>query len=44
MKRLFDIFLSMMLIILLAIPMSVVFFSVVITSKGPSLYWSKRVG
>ena len=44
MKRLFDIILSMMLIILLAIPMLAVFFSVVITSKGPSLYWSKRVG
>ena len=44
MNRLFDIIISMMLIILLAIPMLVIFFTVIFSSKGPSLYWSERVG
>lgn len=44
MKRAFDIFLSLVLIILLFVPLVFVFIAVYFTSKGPVLYWSKRVG
>ena len=44
MKRLFDFLISAILIILLAIPMVLVAIAVRLTSKGPILYWSNRIG
>lgn len=44
MKRSFDIAVSILAAVILAVPMIVVAFAVRITSKGPALYWSKRVG
>lgn len=44
MKRLFDILLAISLIVMLFIPMLLVAFSVKLSSDGPVLYWSNRVG
>jgi O-antigen biosynthesis protein WbqP len=44
MKRLFDLFFGFFLLLLLAIPMLIIALLIRITSKGPSLYWSNRVG
>tara|TARA_B100000795_G_C22758474_1_gene422542 strand:- start:615 stop:1175 length:561 start_codon:yes stop_codon:yes gene_type:complete len=44
MKRIFDISLSILLILLLIVPMFLVAAMVRLNSKGPSLYWSNRVG
>lgn len=44
MKRLFDIFLSLLAALLLLVPIAVVALCVRLTSKGPALYWSDRVG
>ena len=44
MKRLFDFLISAILIILLAILMVLVAIAVRLTSKGPILYWSNRIG
>ena len=44
MKRLFDFVISAILIILLAIPMVLVAIAVRLTSKGPILFWSNRIG
>ena len=44
MKRLFDIFLSIALIIALLVPMLFISLLIRLTSKGPILYWSDRVG
>ena len=44
MKRLFDVFFSSLLVIILAIPMIVIGILVRITSKGSAIYWSDRVG
>ncbi len=44
MKRAFDIAVSVIAAIVLAVPMIVVALAVRLTSKGPVLYWSKRVG
>jgi O-antigen biosynthesis protein WbqP len=43
-KRLFDLFLAILLALALAIPLIVVALLVRLTSKGPALYWSDRVG
>ena len=43
-KRLVDILLSALALILLAIPMLVIALVVKMTSKGPALFWQKRVG
>ena len=43
-KRAFDIFASLIAIIVLLIPMLIVAFIVWATSKGPALYVSERVG
>ncbi|WP_246041412.1 sugar transferase [Peteryoungia ipomoeae] len=43
-KRVLDIAISIPAIAILAVPMIVVAFAVRATSKGPALYWSKRVG
>ncbi len=44
MKRLFDFVTATMLVILLAVPMLLIVVAVRLTSKGPALYWSNRVG
>ena len=44
MKRLFDAILSVVACFILIIPIFVVGLSVRLTSKGPAIYWSQRVG
>ena len=44
MKRLFDVIIAVFLLILLLIPMIVVSILIKLTSRGPVLYWSERVG
>ena len=44
MKRLFDLFTGVVLFVLLVIPMLLIMITVRLTSKGPSLYWSDRIG
>ncbi|MCD6077631.1 MAG: UDP-phosphate galactose phosphotransferase, partial [Ramlibacter sp.] len=44
MKRLFDLLLGALLSVVLAVPMLLVALAVRITSEGPILYWSDRVG
>lgn len=44
MKRFFDFFTSLVLLLLLGFPLLVIAMLVKLTSKGPVLYWSDRVG
>ena len=44
MKRLFDLTLSIFIIMILWIPLILVWLAVRLTSQGPVLYWSDRVG
>ena len=44
MKRFFDVLLSIPLLLLSLIPLIVVSVAILLTSKGPVLHWSKRVG
>ena len=44
MKRSFDLFFGVMLLLFLAIPMLFIFIVVRLTSKGPAIYCSNRVG
>ena len=44
MKRTFDLFFSVMLFALLAVPMLLIAIAIRLTSKGQVLYWSNRVG
>ena len=44
MKRLFDLALALFAAIVLAIPVGLVAMAVCLTSDGPALYWSDRVG
>jgi len=44
MKRLFDLLCSFLALLVLAIPMLIIALLVKLTSKGPILYWSDRVG
>ena len=44
MKRLFDLILAIILIIVLLLPMLFIMLAIRLTSKGPALYWSDRVG
>ena len=44
MKRLFDLLVVIVAALIFAIPMLVVAMAVGLTSQGPILYWSKRVG
>ena len=44
MKRIFDLILAAILIIVLSVPMLIIIFAIRLTSKGPALYWSERVG
>ena len=44
MKRILDLFCSLLALMLLALPILLVSLAVKLTSKGPVLYWSDRVG
>ena len=44
MKRLFDLILSVIVLLILAIPMLVIALAVFSTSRGSIIYWSNRVG
>lgn len=44
MKRFFDLVLALILVILFAVPLILVALAVRVTSPGPVLYWSDRVG
>lgn len=44
MKRLFDILCGAVLFAVLAVPMAAIAVAVWVTSRGPALYWSRRVG
>ena len=44
MKRVFDLFFGVILLVLLVIMMLFIAIAIRLTSKGPSLYWSDRVG
>ena len=44
MKRLFDLVLSVLAALVLLVPVLLVALTVRLTSKGPALYWSDRVG
>jgi O-antigen biosynthesis protein WbqP len=43
-KRLFDISLSICLIALFSIPLVLIAITIKLTSEGPALYWSERIG
>ena len=44
MKRMFDLFLAVVAALILAVPVLMVAVAVRLTSPGPALYWSDRVG
>lgn len=44
MKRFFDFLMSILLLLILVIPFIILSLIVISTSKGPALYWSKRIG
>ncbi|MDP4836456.1 MAG: sugar transferase, partial [Burkholderiales bacterium] len=44
MKRIFDLALALVAGLLLALPVFMVMLAVRLTSPGPALYWSDRVG
>jgi len=44
MKRAFDFFVAVVLLVFLSIPMLVIALIIKLTSRGPVLYWSDRVG
>jgi len=43
-KRVFDLFLSLCLALILLVPILIIAILVKLTSEGPALYWSDRVG
>ena len=44
MKRIFDLFMGVLFLILLGFPMLITVIAVRLTSTGPVLYWSNRIG
>ena len=44
MKRFFDLVLSILLILVLIMPMTLIAIFVKLNSKGPVIYWSERIG
>ncbi len=44
MKRIFDLLLGVVILVLLVVPMLLISIAVRLSSKGPALYWSDRVG
>ena len=43
-KRIFDVILAIFVLLLLSVPILIIGLAVKLTSKGPILYWSDRVG
>jgi O-antigen biosynthesis protein WbqP len=43
-KRLFDFLLALLLLVLLALPFGLLAVAIKLSSRGPVLYWSDRVG
>jgi O-antigen biosynthesis protein WbqP len=43
-KRLFDLFVATLALVLLALPLCIVAIAIKLSSRGPVLYWSDRVG
>jgi lipopolysaccharide/colanic/teichoic acid biosynthesis glycosyltransferase/nucleoside-diphosphate-sugar epimerase len=43
-KRVFDVICGAFLLVLFAVPMALIALAIKLTSKGPMLYWSNRVG
>lgn len=43
-KRCFDVTLSLVLLLLFAVPILIVALLVKVTSRGPAIHWSKRIG
>lgn len=43
-KRAFDLVLSIVLLLILALPIAVIAVIIKLTSRGPAIHWSKRVG
>ena len=44
MKRIFDLLLGVTILVFLVAPMLLISITIRLSSKGPSLYWSDRVG
>ena len=44
MKRVFDLILATFLFLILIIPVLLIALSIILTSKGPIIYWSDRIG
>jgi len=44
MKRTFDLLLGVAILVLLVAPMLLISIAVILSSKGPALYWSNRIG
>ena len=44
MKRIFDLLLGVAMLMILVAPMLLIVIAVRLSSKGPTLYWSDRVG
>lgn len=44
MKRVFDVFVALMALLILALPLVLLSLAIRVTSPGPVLYWSDRVG
>ena len=44
MKRIFDLLLAVAMLMILVAPMLLIVIAVRLSSKGPTLYWSDRVG
>ena len=44
MKRAFDLILSLVLLVILSLPMLVIAFLIKLSSKGPCIFWTDRVG
>ena len=44
MKRAFDVFLALLCILVFMIPIAVIWVIIPLISRGPALYWSRRVG
>ena len=44
MKRIFDLLLGVVMLVLLVIPLLLIFIVVFLSSKGSALYWSNRIG
>ena len=44
MKRIFDLVLGAVILVLSAVPLILISIAVIFTSKGPIIYWSERVG